>query len=308
MILVITLSVLIGLLLGLLGGGGSILTVPVLVYVLHIAPKTAIVTSFVVVGISSLMALIPHARKGNVCWSSGVIFGLAGMLGAFGGGRLAAHFSNEVLMALFGLVTLVTGLAMWRSRGKRDYPATAQTSTCPLRAPFPKLIFDGFFVGALTGLVGVGGGFLIVPALTLGVGLSMPAAVGTSLLVVVMNAVAGLGGYTQHVAIDLPLTLQFSAGAIFGSLLGGWASGRIQPRILRRIFGLTVVAIAAYVLHQSISLELLSEIWAWMEIRGEFALGGVTMATLLAIFWIAVRIHQSDPAAPGSTPTSSSRT
>ncbi|MGZ4999981.1 MAG: sulfite exporter TauE/SafE family protein, partial [Methylomonas sp.] len=162
MLLTLGLSVVIGLLLGLLGGGGSILTVPMLVYMLHVEPKSAIATSFVVVGVSSLMAMIPHALRGSVCWKSGVFFGLAGMAGAFGGGRLASHFSGDLLMAVFGLITLLTGAAMLVNK-RSPAPLSEQVqAVCPLRAPYLRLLFDGLFVGGLTGLVGIGGGFLIV--------------------------------------------------------------------------------------------------------------------------------------------------
>lgn len=162
MLLTLSLSLFIGLLLGLLGGGGTILTVPMLVYLLNIEPKKAIVTSFVVVGISSLMAMIPHARRGTVCWKSGVFFGLSGMAGAFAGGHLAGHFSGDVLMTLFGLVILFTGMLMLRGGKPQLLEATASQplKVCPLHVPFLRVLFDGFFVGALTGMVGVGGGFL----------------------------------------------------------------------------------------------------------------------------------------------------
>lgn len=222
MLLTLGLAMIIGLLLGLLGGGGSILTVPMLVYVLHVEPKLAISTSFVVVGISSLMALIPHTRRGSVCWKSGLFFGLAGMVGAFGGGRLAAHFSGEMLMMLFGLVSLTTGILMLRGKRIETKPGTIEqpVSACPLRIPFLRVLFDGFLVGSLTGLVGVGGGFLIVPALTLLVGLPIQSAVGTSLLIIVMNALAGISGYSQHINLDWHLTALVTSGAIAGSALG----------------------------------------------------------------------------------------
>jgi uncharacterized protein len=300
MILTLTLAIGIGLLLGLLGGGGSILMVPMLVYLLHVEPKTAIVTSFVVVGVSSLIAMIPHARRGHVCWKSAMVFGLAGMAGAFGGGRLAGHVSGELLMALFGVVTLLTGVAMVLNKRPAE-PATEQTlSMCPLSLPFLRLLFDGFLVGGLTGLVGVGGGFLIVPALTLLVGLPMPAAIGTSLLVIVMNAVAGLGGYANHVALDVPLTLIVTGGSVFGSLLGAWLSKYLSPAALRRGFGWFVIIVATYVLSQAISLRLWEQFINLPTDSTEFRafLAGLSAALMLGL--IGNRIHRNEGIAPST--------
>jgi uncharacterized membrane protein YfcA len=309
MLLTLSLSLVIGLLLGLLGGGGSILTVPMLVFVLHIEPKQAIVTSFVVVGVSSLMALIPHARRKSVCWKSGMLFGLAGMLGAFAGGRLAGNFSSEFLMTLFGLVSLCTGLAMLRG-GK---PKIAMLSAgqpvriCPLSVPFLRVLFDGLFVGALTGMVGVGGGFLIVPALVMLVGLPMQGAVGTSLLVIAMNAVAGLAGYSQHVSLDLPLTGLVAGGSIVGSGIGAWLSAYVKPRLLRRVFALMVMLVAAYVLSQSVTPELLQgvETWVLAPNSPEWALAG------LLLFWLLLRIgmwiHKADTVILSPTDAASER-
>ncbi|MEQ1622719.1 MAG: sulfite exporter TauE/SafE family protein [Methylococcales bacterium] len=296
MTLILAMSVVIGMLLGLLGGGGSILTVPMLVYLGHVDPKIAIVSSFVVVGTSSLMALIPHARRGFVCWKSGVFFGLAGMVGAFCGGRLAGHFSSDILMALFGVVSLSTGLLMFVSAKTSSTQADAvlPLRICPLHVPFLRVLFDGFFVGALTGMVGVGGGFLIVPALTLLVGLPMQGAVGTSLLVIVMNAVAGLAGYSQHVELDLNLTLIVAGGAVIGSAFGGLLSVHVKPESLRRSFGLMVVLVAAYVLYQTVSLQLLLTAMHWLQNPQN---PSWTIVGLL-LFWVLLRIagwiHKTD--------------
>jgi len=296
MTLAIGLSLLIGLLLGLLGGGGSILTVPMLVYVLKVDPKSAIVTSLVVVGISSLIAIIPHARRKYVCWNSGFFFGLAGMPGAYGGGRLAAFFFNDVLMALFGLVTLLTGLAMLRVRKSEVAgPSMRDDNTvCPLKIAYPRVLFDGFFVGILTGLVGVGGGFLIVPALAMLVGLPMQAAVGTSLMIIAMNAMAGLGGYANHASIDLDLTAIVTGGAVTGAIVGGVLSKRIGAAVLRRLFGLFVILVAGYVLHQSLTLELLANLKGLLERHVEFVMGVATLAVGLALFRLGLWIHQKD--------------
>lgn len=299
MFLTLGLAVIIGLLLGLLGGGGSILTVPMLVYVLHVEPKLAIVTSFVVVGVSSLMALIPHARRGSVCWKSGVLFGLAGMAGAFGGGRLAGHFSGDVLMTLFGLVSLSTGLLMLSGkRGDTQPNAVGQpTSICPLQVPFFRVLFDGFFVGGLTGMVGVGGGFLVVPALTLLVGLPMQGAVGTSLLIIAMNAVAGLSGYSQHVTLDWELTGLVAAGAIFGSALGAWLSAFVKPAVLRQAFGIMVMLVASYVLSQALSSDMLSAAELLISDAKDAGPVMVGLLVLLLLINIGRWIHKADAAA-----------
>jgi uncharacterized membrane protein YfcA len=288
-------SIAIGLLLGLLGGGGSILTVPMLVYLLHIEPKTAIVTSFVVVGISSLMALIPHARRGSVCWKSGFLFGVTGMVGAFGGGRLAEHFSSDVLMTLFGGVCLVTGILMMRNRQREVIPSLVSepVKVCPLGVPYLRVVFDGFFVGALTGMVGVGGGFLIVPALTLLVGFPMKGAVGTSLLVIAMNAVAGLLGYSQHVSLDVDLTVIVASGSIVGSAIGALLSGYVKPALLRRVFGLMVVLVAGYILSQSITFAFIETLQQWLIYQHSVKWLGAGMFMFLIIIKIGSWIHKA---------------
>lgn len=303
MLLTLSLSLIIGLLLGLLGGGGSILTVPMLVYLLNVEPKTAIVTSFVVVGISSLMALIPHARRRSVCWKSGLFFGLSGMLGAFAGGRLAAHFSSDLLMTLFGLISLSTGLLMLRrTKGKADADAKMEPlSVCPLKVPYLRVLFDGFFVGGLTGMVGVGGGFLIVPALTLLVGLPMHGAVGTSLLIIVMNALAGLAGYSQHAALDVPLTMIVTAGALVGSGLGAVISGYIKPAWLRRGFGVMVVGVGIYVLSQSLTEDLISDGHAWFSQAHGLVWVLFGLPLILSLLRIGSWIHKTDAVILGGT-------
>ena len=259
MLLTIILSLIIGLLLGLLGGGGSILTVPMLVYVLGVDPKLAIMTAFVVIGSSSVIALIPHAIRSAVCWKSGFWFGLSGMSGAFCGGRLGSHFSNNDLMTLFGAVSLLIGLTMLKAPRQNTNPEATElpASLCPLKLPIFKLLTTGFSVGAITGMVGVGGGFLIVPALSLLVGLPIQGAIGTSLLIIILNAIAGIAGYSQQISLDIPLALLVASGTIVGSAIGAILSAYVQPRILKRSFALLVVVLACYVLYQSLHNTLL---------------------------------------------------
>ena len=155
--LAIALAVLVGVSLGLLGGGGSILAVPLLVYVAGMDAKEAIATSLLVVGTTSAVALIPHARAGRVRWRTGLLFGAAGMVGAYAGGRVAEFIPGSLLLVAFALMMLATAVAMIRGRKSPDKPAHTEL-------PVVRVLLDGVVVGLVTGLVGAGGGFLIVPA------------------------------------------------------------------------------------------------------------------------------------------------
>ena len=158
--LAVVLAVFVGVSLGLLGGGGSILAVPLLVYVAGMDAKEAIATSLLVVGTTSAVALIPHARAGRVRWRTGLLFGAAGMVGAYAGGRVAEFIPGTVLLVAFSLMMLATAVAMIRGRRAPAKPAHTEL-------PVGRVLLDGVVVGLVTGLVGAGGGFLIVPALVL---------------------------------------------------------------------------------------------------------------------------------------------
>lgn len=183
LIIALLLALLVGISLGVLGGGGSILTVPILTYVLGMEPKEAIAASLFIVGVTSLVGSVPHARAGRIRWQVGLIFGAAGMVGAFTGGVVGGFIPGVVLMILFALMMVATAIAMLI--GRRSAPAGNGFA-------LPKIILDGLAVGAATGLVGAGGGFLVVPALNLLGGLTMVVAVGTSLIVISMKSFAGL--------------------------------------------------------------------------------------------------------------------
>jgi len=220
------------------------------------------------------------------------------MAGAFVGGRFAVHFSADLLMGLFGLISLTTGLLMLRRAKSTHRSDVGQhaISVCPLRAPYFRLLFDGFFVGSVTGMVGVGGGFIIVPALTLLVGLPMQGAVGTSLMIIVMNAMAGLAGFSQHAALDVSLTAIVTTGALTGSAMGAVVSGYMKPAWLRRVFGLMVVAVGLYVLKQAVTLELIASIEAWFAHSDSqvWTIGGISL--LLLVLAIGSWIHKTDVA------------
>ena len=246
LILTLLLSILIGLSLGLLGGGGSILTVPILTYVAGLDPKEAIAASLFVVGVTSAVSAINHARNRRVKWRTGVIFGAAGMAGAFGGGLLGGYIPSVVLMVAFALMMIATSIAMIRGRKG----SAGEVKDCDL--PLGRVILDGLVVGVITGLVGAGGGFLVVPALALLGGLSMPVAVGTSLVVITMKSFAGLAGYLTSVELDWALVGAVTVAAILGSLLGSRLAGRIPEALLRKGFGVFVLVMGVFVLIQEL--------------------------------------------------------
>ncbi|MCG7606140.1 MULTISPECIES: sulfite exporter TauE/SafE family protein [Mycobacterium] len=242
--LAVALAVLVGVSLGLLGGGGSILTVPLLAYVAGMEAKQAIATSLVVVGVTSAVSTLSHARAGHVQWRSGLLFGAAGMVGAYLGGLLSYVVAGSVLLIAFTVVMTATGIAM--IKGRNACTPTARTM------PIAKVLLMGLGVGVVTGAVGAGGGFLVVPALALLGGLPMPVAVGTSLLVITMNSAAGLAGHLSTVPIDWTIAGAVTAAAVLGSLLGTRLAAHVDPDIVRRAFGWFVLVMASVILGQEL--------------------------------------------------------
>lgn len=276
----VALSALVGLSLGMLGGGGSILTVPILVYVLRVPAKEAIALSLLVVGGTSLAALVPHARAGRVRFRAALVFGAAGMVGAFAGGRVARHIPGEWLLLAFSVVMVVTAAAMLR--GRRDPGAAGKLPS------HGRLLALGGAVGFFSGLVGAGGGFLIVPALALFGGMEMCCAVGTSLAVIAMNSLAGFAGHLEHAHVDWSLALLVTGSAIAGSVVGARLAGRIPERVLRQVFGWLVLAMGVYMLATQMPASVqASAAWhaifvaRWPAWVGGLAIGGFVLAFLL---------------------------
>ncbi|MEV7282326.1 sulfite exporter TauE/SafE family protein [Streptomyces sp. NPDC093111] len=257
--LIVAVSLLIGVSLGILGGGGSILTVPILVYLVGQDTKEAIATSLFVVGVTSLAALIPHARAHRVRWRTGLLFGVFSMAGAYGGGRLAEYIPGTILLVAFALMMLATAYAMLRK--PRDGAKKARPAHRDL--PLKHIAVEGLVVGAVTGLVGSGGGFLVVPALAILGGLPMGIAVGTSLLVIAMKSFAGLAGHLSGVTIDWGIALTVTAAAVIGSLIGARLAGRIPQDALRKAFGWFVVVMGVFVLAQQLDTGLWTHPATW---------------------------------------------
>ena len=238
----LVIGALIGLVLGLLGGGGAILAVPGLVYVLHAEPHAAIAASLAIVAVGALTGLLGHARHGRVDWGMAIQLGIAGALGSFAGAWVSRLLPGERLLTLLGLFMLLAAWLMVRR------PTADGESRHGPRWQAPGV---GLGLGLLTGFFGGGGGFLIVPALTLGLGLPIRLAIGTSLAVITMNSLAGVAGYLTGGTIDWPLTMLVSAGAVGGALVGSRLAGTVPERELRRGFAGLVAVIAVDLVYRN---------------------------------------------------------
>jgi uncharacterized protein len=250
------LAVGVGISLGLLGGGGSVLTLPILVYVMGIAPKSAIAMTSIVVGVVSLLGLLPHSRRKQINFKTVLIFGSATTIGAFLGAKLAGlpFVTATLQMVLFAVAMLAAAGFMILRQTKLDNSSDDEAINNYLQ-PLCKycwlwLLTEGIGVGILTGLVGVGGGFAIVPALVLLGNLTMQEAIATSLLIISLNAGAGLLGYLGHVPINWYLTGSFTLAAALGSAIGTHLSKFIPTHKLQKLFGCFLVAVATFVLIQ----------------------------------------------------------
>ncbi|HUF16984.1 MAG TPA: sulfite exporter TauE/SafE family protein [Thermoanaerobaculia bacterium] len=237
-ILGLFMAALIGISLGLLGGGGSILAVPILVYVVGMGAKPAIATSLLVVGATSFVGSLRHLRAANVDVRTALVFGVVSMACSYGGGRLASFLSDTFQLGFFSVVMIAASLGMFRSRNEEGrgsvHPGLVAVSAAG--------------VGLLTGIVGVGGGFLIVPALVLLAGIPMKRAVGTSLVVIAMNSAAAYIAYSKHVSLDWRYTAMFTGFALAGVLAGSALVESVSQKVLRRAFATFIAGVGSFIL------------------------------------------------------------
>ena len=233
----------IGFSLGLIGGGGLIFTVPVLVYVIGVSAHQAIGMSLAVVGTTSLIASFLHYKQKNVDLKIAAIFGITGMTGAYFGSGLTYLFSPTLLLFIFGSVMLVVALAMLL-KDQKDQDISKNVSQNKLA----KSIIAGLVVGLLTGFLGVGGGFLIVPALIFFAGLEIKNAIGTSLLIITINSLAGLIGHLQHTSFDLRLTILITVIAAIGTILGTKVAHQVSATTLKSGFATFVLVVAIFLI------------------------------------------------------------
>lgn len=259
------LAVCIGISLGLIGGGGSILAVPILVYVMGVGSKVAIAMSLVIVGTVSLIGVIPHWRQGNVNLKVAATFTPAAMLGAYLGARLTALpvITDTFQLVCFGIVMLIASALMIRKSSPKPVPSPVpsivngpgdlilETQAAPShRYKWLAIPAEGLGVGLLTGFVGVGGGFLIIPALVLLGRIPMKEAIGTSLLIIAAKSATGFLGYVSQVEVDWALVVSFTVAASVGTLIGSYLTQFIQAKHLQKGFGYFVLIIGAFVLIQ----------------------------------------------------------
>lgn len=255
----------VGLVIGALGGGGSILTVPLLVFALGLSAQQATSGSLVIVGVTAVVASISHARGGNTRWRTGLLLAAAGLPASVLGTRLNRLTDENVLLLIFAAVMLVTAAGMLlRSAHEHDpevldfgAPARGGATATAARAPGAtpaarirpavRLVSAGVVIGFLTGFLGVGGGFVLVPVLVIGLRLPMPVAVGTSLLVIALNSGVALAARAGQSEFDWAVIAPFTATAVAGSLLGKKIANRVRADTLTRAFAVLLVLVAGYV-------------------------------------------------------------
>lgn len=240
-IVALVLSAAIGLSLGLVGGGGSIITVPILVYVAGLPVPRAVALSLAIVGATSAVGAVLQARAGHVHLKAAAVFGVTGMAGALGGARLTPLVPAPLLMGLLALLMIAVGLRMARGQDEAEVPQHAECR-------FWKCGLAGLGLGVLTGFLGVGGGFLIVPALLRFAKLSMRQAVGTSLLIIAANSASGFLAHLGELQGTLALGAAFIAVAIAGMFGGLALARRMRPSRLKVAFGRLSLAVAAFLL------------------------------------------------------------
>ncbi len=237
-IIALILAVSMGASLGALGGGGSILTLPIFVFIAGIPAREAVAMSMVVVGGTSLLGAGLHFWRGNFNLKAAIVFSASGTIAAYFGSYLTQLVSQRVLLGIFSAIMLGAGFPMVRGQARFESEVKCHVGRC---------LVVGAFVGALTGFLGVGGGFIIVPALVLFAGVETKNAVGTSLAIITLAGAGGLLGHMQNTSLDWPLTLSFLGLAIAGMFAGFWIADNVPGPALKKSFGWFVIVLAVVV-------------------------------------------------------------
>jgi uncharacterized protein len=245
--LTVGIGLVIGALVGLLGGGGSILAVPALVYLAGQDLQQAVATSLLVVGITAVVAVVPRLRERQISWRIGLLFGVAGAATAFAGAAVNRLLPDELTLALFAVLMIAAGVRMLQDKPATGTACAVDGGRVNWRRCLPRTLAGGLVVGFLTGLLGVGGGFLIIPVLVLALGLPMPTAIGTSLVVVAINSAAGFAAHAGEATLDVPVTLAFTAAAVVSAVAAGRLGAKVDTDRLRRWFAWLVLVVAAVI-------------------------------------------------------------
>ena len=248
--LTIGIGLVIGVLVGLLGGGGSILAVPALVYLAGQDLQQAVATSLLVVGITALVAVLPRLRERQISWRIGLLFGLAGAATAFAGAAVNRVLPDELTLALFAVLMVGAGVRMLQEKPATGTACAVDEGPVNWRRCLPRTLAGGLVVGFLTGLLGVGGGFLIIPVLVLALGLPISAAIGTSLVIVAINSASGFAAHAGEATLDVPVTLAFTGAAFAAALVAGQLAAHTDTDRLRRWFALLVLGVAGLIATQ----------------------------------------------------------
>ncbi len=238
------LGFIIGLTLGLLGGGGSILTVPALVYMVGQSPHVAITASLIIVGLNAMIGVWFYRKQGVLDWKVAFTFGGVGMITAYLAASVSHYFSETLLMSMFALLMLVVGVVMIVRKPPSDEQAQSRG--------LPVVIASGATVGLLTGFLGVGGGFLIVPALVMLVGLPIRSAIGTSLIIIAMNSLAGVLGHLGAIELDYTVIGIFVVAGIAGTFAGSQLTKLIRSAYLQRIFAVFIIGLGLFLLYDNL--------------------------------------------------------
>lgn len=255
MLLAVLVGGAIGVSLGMLGGGGSILAVPALVYVLGQPVRDAVPTSLLVVGGSAAAGALSHLRAGSVPWRSALLFGAAGIGGSFAGAWFNHRLGEDVLLIGFAILMLGAAAAMLRKRGGQEKESAALSCENAWRERPVMVIAVGLGVGVVTGLFGVGGGFILVPAWTLAMGCPVRVSVGASLLVIVLNSAGALVAHAGVGTIDMSIAVPFTVAAVVGAIAGERIGESVAGPRLSRWFAFLVVGLALFVLTQVLFLD-----------------------------------------------------
>jgi hypothetical protein len=239
------LALVVGATLGLFGGGGAVLTVPIFVYVLGVPAKSAVPMSFLVIGTASVIGALDRWRGGRLDVRRGAGYGLASVAGAFVGAKVGAITPERIQLSLFGLAVIAAAISMLR--------ASTETERAPAASPLGLALGVFACIGAFTGIVGVGGGFLFVPALVTLVGVPLIEATGLSLMVIAMNAASALAGYAGDVVINWRLALLFTGCVVAAMLPAGAVAQRLPVPALKRAFAVLLVVVGALVLYRNLA-------------------------------------------------------